>query len=92
MARFLQQAVLHAGQERFQNSLFIQRAERAVFRLQRRHDVGTVYIALADGAQSWCYLCHFQGSRSKIRTAAADFALSLTVRYLAGDDLSEGAL
>ena len=56
------------------------------------NDVGTVYIALADGAQSWCYLCHFQGSRSKIRTAAADFALSLTVRYLAGDDLSEGAL
>ena len=56
------------------------------------NDVGTVYIALADGAQSWCYLCHFQGSRSKIRTAAADFALSLTARYLAGDDLSEGAL
>lgn len=58
----------------------------------RGNDVGTVYIALATAEQSWCYLCHFEGSRSRIRTAAADFALGLVVRYLAGVDMSEGAL
>ena len=56
------------------------------------NDVGTVYIALADNAQTLCYLCRFEGSRSQIRTAAADFALSLVVRYLAGEDMTEGAL
>lgn len=56
------------------------------------NDVGTVYIALADSAQTLCYLCRFEGSRSQIRTAAADFALFLVVRYLAGEDMAEGAL
>ena len=58
----------------------------------RGNDVGTVYIALATAEQNWCYLCHFEGSRSQIRTAAADFALQLVVRYFAGADMNEGAL
>lgn len=58
----------------------------------RGNEVGTVYIALATEAQTWCYLCHFDGNRSQIRTAAADFALALVVRYFAGGDMSEGAL
>ena len=58
----------------------------------RGNAVGTVYIALADAEHTWCHLCHFDGTRTQIRTAAADFALNLIVRYLAGDDLQEGAL
>ena len=58
----------------------------------RGNDVGTVYIALAAAEQNWCYLCHFPGNRSQIRTAAAEFALGLVVRYLAGGDMREGAL
>ena len=58
----------------------------------RGNDVGTVYISLATAEQNWCYLCHFEGSRSRIRTATADFGLPLGGRYLAGAGMNEGAL
>ena len=56
------------------------------------NEVGTVYIALADEKKTWCYLCHFSGTRSAVRTAAAQFAVNLAGKYLAGGALSEDAL
>ena len=56
------------------------------------NEVGTVYIALADEKKTWCYLCHFSGTRSAVRMAAAQFAVNLAGKYLAGGDLSEDAL
>ncbi len=58
----------------------------------RGNDVGLVYLALAAEGQTWCYRCQFQGSRAQIRSAAADFALSLVLRYLSGEEMAGGAL
>ena len=56
------------------------------------NDVGTVYISFAAAEQTFCYLCHFDGSREEIREAAAAFAQNLVLRFLAGDDLQKDAL
>ena len=58
----------------------------------RGNDVGTVYISLAAENGVWCYLCHFDGDREQIRTAAAEFSLQLVLRYLSGENMEEGAL
>ena len=54
--------------------------------------VGTVYVSLSAQGKTWCYLCHFDGNRAQVRRAAAEFALSLVLRYLSGADMAEGAL
>ena len=46
----------------------------------------------ACAGKTWCYLCHFDGNRAQVRRAAAEFALSLVLRYLSGADMAEGAL
>ena len=58
----------------------------------RGNAVGTVYVSLSAQGKTWCYLCHFDGNRAQVRRAAAEFALSLVLRYLSGADMAEGAL
>ena len=55
----------------------------------RGNDVGTVYIALATENGTVCHRCAFDGSRAQIRSAAADYALSLVLRYLKGEALQD---
>ena len=49
---------------------------------ERGNAVGTVYIALATESGTVCHRCHFDGTRTQIRMAAADYALSLVLRHL----------
>ena len=58
----------------------------------RGNAVGTVYVSLSAQDETWCYLRHFDGDRARIRRSAAEFALSLVLRYLSGADMAEGAL
>ena len=58
----------------------------------RGNAVGTVYVSLSAQGKTWCYLCHFDGNRAQVRRAAAEFALSLVLRYPSGADMAEGAL
>ena len=46
------------------------------------HEVGTVYIALAQEGEVTVQLLHLSGSRSEIRAAAADAMLSLALTHI----------
>ena len=56
------------------------------------NEVGTVYISLAAGDKTHCFLRRFSGDRTAIREAAATFALELVLRVLTGDALPDNAL
>ena len=58
----------------------------------RGNPQGTVYIALADGEETWCYRFQFEGDRDGVRRAATQQALALALRRLSGDDMSEDAV
>lgn len=58
----------------------------------RGNPQGLVYIALAEGEDTWCYRFAFEGDRNAVRRAAAREALALAVRRLSGEDMNEGAV
>jgi nicotinamide-nucleotide amidase len=48
--------------------------------------VGTVFLGLADEAQSWSQRFLFRGSRTNVKTLASAVALDWLRRYLLGED------
>ena len=48
----------------------------------RGNEVGTVFVALTDGEQTWVRRPHLGGVRGRIRTTAANHALDMVRRYL----------
>ena len=58
----------------------------------RGNPQGLVYIALAEGEDTWCYRFTFEGDSNAVRRAAAREALALAVRRLSGEDMNEGAV
>ena len=58
----------------------------------RDNPQGLVYIALADGEETWCYRFRFAGDRDAVRRAATQQALALALRRLSGEDMSDGVV